>query len=55
MLENSEEKKKLDEDLELSFLIKNLDTGDVVDARDESHIEVMLASLSTPIHIENSK
>ena len=28
---------------ELSFLIKNLDTGEEIDARDETHIEIMLS------------
>jgi hypothetical protein len=33
-----------DEDLgEYSFVIKNLDTGEEIDARDESHVEVMLS------------
>jgi hypothetical protein len=45
----------LDDDIELSFVIKNLDTGEQVDARDESHIEYMLASLSNPIKELNSK
>lgn len=40
----------MEEELDLSFLIKNLDTGEQVDARDESHIDVMLSYLTPTIH-----
>ena len=32
----------------MSFVIRNLDTGESFDARDESHVEIVVGGLSQP-------